>query len=124
MIGATKLNFEELTTILVQIDVCLDFRALKNLPESSDELEVLTPGHFLLGRLLSALPDHQMIQEPISLLKRWRLCQKLAHHFWEWWYTEYLISLQRVYKWHTSSRNLRVGDIVCLRDEHMAPTKS
>ena len=64
VIGDTKLSFEELTTILVQIEACLISRPLTNLPEASDELEVLTPGHFLAGRPLSALPDHQTIEEP------------------------------------------------------------
>ena len=28
-----------------------------------------------------------------------------------------------MYKWHTPSRNLQVGDVVCLREEPLATTK-
>ena len=87
MIGEAKLNFKELTTTtLVQIEECLNSWPLTTLPKASDELEVLTPGHHLVGRPLPTLPDHQTTQEPTSLLKCWSLCQRLVHHFWEQWF--------------------------------------
>ena len=89
VIGETKVNFEQLSTVLVQIEACLNSRPLTNLPDSG-ELDALTPGHFLIGRPLSALPDHDAVHDSISLLKRWRLCQKLSHQFWVRWSTEYL----------------------------------
>ena len=50
VVGEVKLTYEELATTLAQIEACLNSRPLIPLPESSDALEVLTPGHFLIGK--------------------------------------------------------------------------
>ena len=53
-----KLTFEEMSTILVQIEACLNSRPLIPLNIVNDCVaDVLTPGHFLIGQSLTALPD-------------------------------------------------------------------
>ena len=47
-----------MTTILCQTEACLNSRPL--IPQdhvNDDIIEILTPGHFLIGRPLTALPD-------------------------------------------------------------------
>ena len=85
---------------------------------------MLTPGHFLIGKPLMALPDQEEVtMKDYTLLKRWQLCQSLIRHVWTRWSKEYVETLWKISKWHTPSKNLQVGDIVCLRDEPMAPTR-
>ena len=79
--GEVKLTYEELATTLAQIEACLNSRPLVPLPEPSEALEVLTPGHFLIGKPLTALPDPPEIHLPITLLRGWHLCQKLTSPF-------------------------------------------
>ena len=117
-----KLTYEELATVTTQIEACLNSRPLTSLPDASDGIEVLTPGHFLIGRPIKALPDDPSSDKPIPLLRRWHLCQALVRHFWHRWSTEYLTQLQKFAKWHTPSRNLNIGDVVCLRGDPTAPT--
>ena len=51
VIGTVKLNFEELTTILAQIEACLNSRPLAPMTTADgEEVEALTPGHFLIGK--------------------------------------------------------------------------
>ena len=50
VIGDVKLNYEELTTVLTQIESCLNSRPITSSPVNDDDgMEALTPGHFLIG---------------------------------------------------------------------------
>lgn len=55
--GNIRFTFEELTTLLTQIEACLNSRPLVPLPSDDDGIEVLTPGHFLIARPIESLPD-------------------------------------------------------------------
>ena len=101
IVGDVCFTFEELTTVLTQIEACLNSRPMVpfDLPDD-DEVEVLTTGHFLIGRPICALPDPASSFRPITMLRRWDLCQNLVRHFWKRWSSEYLTSLNKFTKWH------------------------
>ena len=60
-------TFEEMTTVLSQIDyeACLNSRPLTVLSSNIDSVEVLTPGHFLTGRRLFLI--HSFVQASLGL---------------------------------------------------------
>ena len=120
-----RLTFEEMTTVLCQIEACLNSRPLCLMPTNrdNDSLEVLTPSHFLIGHSLMALPDKESPEVPLSTLRRWHLCQNLTRHFWKRWAEEYIIELNKYTKWFHKSINVAVGDIVLLRDTVIFPTR-
>ena len=62
-----KLNFEVFSTVLVQVEACLNSGPLTPLPEASDTHEVLTPGHLLLGKTLAVLSQESDDQEMEAL---------------------------------------------------------
>ena len=58
VVGNSKLDFEEMSTVLAQIEACLNSRPLGTIPHNDDGVdgvEMLTPGHFLIGRPLQAI---------------------------------------------------------------------
>ena len=122
MLGEARLNFEEFSTVLTQVEACLNSRPLTPLSEAVDTIEELTPGHFLIGRPLAALPEETEGLE-VRPLRQWQLCQNLVRNVWTQWSREYLNTLNKSYKWNTETRDYRVGDIVCLREEPTAPTR-
>ena len=124
IVGDVKLSFEELTTILTQIEACLNSRPLVyfNSPDD-DGIEILTPGHFLIGQSMCSLPDPAFTYRSVSLLKRWDLCQNLTRHFWKRWSEEYLTSLNRYNHCCRKSRNLEIGDVVLLKEDGIVPTQ-
>ena len=81
IVGGTKLNFEELTTVLTQVEARLNSRPLA-VADPDDGVEPLTPGHFLIGQPLEALPEPPSSYQPMSTLRRWQLCQALVRQFW------------------------------------------
>ena len=106
IVSEVKLTFEELTAVLAQVEACLNSRPLVALPADDDGIDALTPGHFLIGRPLEALPDPPDARKSLPLLHRWHLCQGIIKHFWKHWSGEYLVSLLKSHKWHQRSRNL------------------
>jgi hypothetical protein len=123
VVGNVKLTYEEMYTVLTQIEACLNSRPLVpvNTPDD-DGIEVLTPGHFLIGKPLMSLPDPASSYQAVSLLRRWHLCQNLVRHFWHRWSSEYITTLQRHSKWFHPKRNFSVGDIVVVKEDGIVPT--
>ena len=98
VLGDVKLTYEELSTLLSQIEACLNSRPLVPLPNDDDGIEALTPGHLLIGKPLTALPEVTPTNS-ISLLKRWQLSKALLRHFCKRWSSEYISQLGRFNKW-------------------------
>ena len=120
VVGCQLLTFEELTTVLCQIEACLNSRPLvSTTTPDEDGIEYLSPGHFLIGQPIEALPDKSDTTSSISLLKRWNLCQQIIRSFWNRWSSEYLTQLQKYTKWHSCQQNIKVGDIVLLKDQQL-----
>ncbi|XP_064406043.1 uncharacterized protein LOC135351065 [Halichondria panicea] len=118
ILGEVKLTYEKMSTVLSQIEACLNSRPLVPLNNEDDGIEALTPGHFLIGQPLKALPDTSLIMtQKMSLLKRWHLCQSLLRHFWRRWSREYLVHMGRFHKWKHPTRNLHIGDMVVIKED-------
>ena len=111
------LSMDELFTLLVEIESVLNSRPLLPLDSGpEDGTEVLTPGHFLVGKALKSIPTTVPIHRNINVLRRWNLCQRLAADYWEQWVREYVLYLQRFNKWSRPQRQVQVCDIVLLKD--------
>ena len=50
VLGEVRLTFKEFSTVLAQVEACLNSRPLVPLSPGDDGIEALTPGHFLVGR--------------------------------------------------------------------------
>ncbi|KAL6419237.1 hypothetical protein ACFW04_011498 [Cataglyphis niger] len=79
---------EEISTLLTQIKACINSRPLQALTDDPDDVAALTPGHFLVGAALNAIPEPHFLDAPIVRLSRWQLLQKMHDHFWSRWSQE------------------------------------
>jgi len=117
------LTLGELQTLLCQIEACLNSRPLTPLSSDPNDLEPLTPAHFLIGGPITLPAEPSLPEENVFGLRRWRLVQGILRTFWDRWRNEYLPQLQVRGKWTNVREPLRVNDIVIVREDNMAPTK-
>ncbi|GBN38388.1 hypothetical protein AVEN_113152-1 [Araneus ventricosus] len=115
------LTYEEFLILIIQIEACLNSRPLCPISEDPSELAVLTPGHFIIGTALTTIPEENLLDEKISNLKRWKLTQQLFQSFWKRWSSEYITSLQRRNKWQKPQQNVKLNDLVLLKDDNIPP---
>jgi len=123
VIGETILTYEELSTIMAQIEAVLNSRPLCPMSEDADDYTALTPGHFLIGEAPIAVPEPTLIEVPTNRLSRWQLVQQKVEQFWKRWKAECLQRYQAVSKWHHPSTEVKEGALVLLTDERYPPTK-
>ena len=112
------LTYEELSTLLCKIEACLNSRPLTALTNDPQDLNPLTPGHFLRGEALLAPPEPSKETTSLSDIKRLEYVQQLKNNFWSRWKDEYLSRLQQRPKWLVRKRNLTVGDLVVIKNEN------
>ncbi|XP_075531538.1 uncharacterized protein LOC142564428 [Dermacentor variabilis] len=98
VLGNSYCNFEELTTILTEIEAVINSRPLTYVYTEASEPEPLAPSHFLVGKRLTTLPDSgsatEVAQSPGQLTRRWHYRQRMVDQFWRRWQKEYLTSLR------------------------------
>ena len=116
VIGSQELTYEEMSTVTVQIEACLNSRPLlEQHSHSTDGIQPITPAHLLIGKGLMSYPETEL-EHNVSPRERWSLCQSIVQQFWKRWSSEYLNQLQARNKWNNTRPNLQVGDVVLLKD--------
>ncbi|EZA46809.1 hypothetical protein X777_01595, partial [Ooceraea biroi] len=123
VIGDTILTYEEFATLISQIEFVLNSRPLCAITEDPDDLETLTPAHFLIGGPMTLIPEPPLQDVPTSRLSRWQLLRQMIDRFWRRWSTEYLQRLQARNKWQHPERQLTKGSLVLIQDERFPPSK-
>ncbi|XP_073960562.1 uncharacterized protein [Choristoneura fumiferana] len=102
------LTYEELNTVLVQIEGVLNSRPLTPMsPIDKDDFSFLTPGHFLTGAPLNSYPEQDVSSTPTNRLKFWKLCTSMQQQFWKAWSQSYLNMLQNRPKWKQDQPNIK-----------------
>lgn len=120
VVGETRLTYDEFETVLVQIEAILNSRPL--CPISNDPNNVaLTPAHFLIQDSLLSLPDNNLESVKTCLQDRWSMIQQLLQRFWKLWSDDYLNTLRQRKKWKNSRSNIKVDDVVIIRENNLPP---
>ncbi|GFX79309.1 uncharacterized protein TNCV_696211 [Trichonephila clavipes] len=121
--GNSKFSYEELLTLITQIEAILNSRPLTPLSFDVDDLEVLTPAHFLIERTITAIVEPSLLQCESNRLNVWQRITKSVQTIWKRWRISYLNSLQQRKKWIAKKENLKLGGMVLIREENIPPCK-
>ncbi len=114
-----QLRTDELSSVLIEIEGILNSRPLVPIDSTDPESLALTPGHFLVGRPIKALPTDISSKVKLSSLRRWQLTQKLSNDLWAAWKQYYLQSLHSRQKWISPSHTFHKDDIVLLKEDSL-----
>jgi hypothetical protein len=121
VMGNSNLTLEEISTLFAQVEAILNSRPLCPLFSSPNDLLSLSPGHFLIGRPLTALPSPDLKEIKESSLRRYARLEKLHQHFWNRWQKEYIGELQHRSKWRSNKGRLMIGDLVLIHEDNVPP---
>lgn len=105
---------EVLLTAITEVESLVNSHPLTEVSSDADNLEALTPNHFLIGRATPNLPPGTFTDKEISSQKRWRQAQVITTHIWKRWLLEYLPGLTARKKWFQAIPNLKVGDLMLI----------
>ncbi|XP_062538281.1 uncharacterized protein LOC134206570 [Armigeres subalbatus] len=95
------------------------------MPVSNDptDFTALTPGHFLVGRPLTAVPQPALQEIPENRLSHWQRTQGFVQQLWRKWKTQYLSDLLNRTKWTRSRDNISIGTMVLVKEDKLPPQK-
>ncbi|XP_062541543.1 uncharacterized protein LOC134209562 [Armigeres subalbatus] len=116
-IGGHQLSYEDMVTVLYQIEANMNSRPLTPLSEDPAELDVLTPGHFLVGAPLNSLQDPDYTTVPSNRLRHYQQLQQVIQNHWKRWRKEYLTELNQQWQASRPAADIHVGQMVLLKED-------
>ncbi|GFW54167.1 integrase catalytic domain-containing protein [Trichonephila clavipes] len=123
VVSGSNLTYVEFLTVCIQIEGILNSRPLCPLSSNSDDLNALTPAHFLIGRSMTSVVEPNLIELKENALKKWQRITRLVQQIWNKWHRCYLSELQQRNKWQFKKQNVNVGDLVVLIEDNMPTFK-
>lgn len=120
-VGTSILLKDDFETLLIQTESCLNSRPLTQLSSDPEDLEVLTPGHFLIHRPLVAVREPSYEELPKNRLDRYQHNQELLRRIWKRWSSEYLSGLLPRTKWTRQRDNIDIGTMVLVKEDNLPP---
>ena len=121
-LGKTTLRFDELQTVVTEVEAIINSRPLVPIYDDSLE-EAVTRNHLLFGKKLET---HNM-SDVISKIngeptKRMMYIQLLTSHFWRRWSSEYLTSLRENQRSQNPKNKVQIpaiNDVLLIKDDKL-----
>ena len=119
----TRMTYEELSTAMIEIEAILNSRPISPLSSDPNDLEALTPAHFIIGASLKSLPERSLDCRKIEHLDNWSRITATKQRFWQQWSHDYLNELQCRTKWTNGCPNAVVDTLVIIHEDNLPPQK-
>lgn len=121
VVGESKYTYDQWNTLITQIEAILNSRPLVPMSSDPSDIKAISPAHLLIGRELIAIPEPSLENLKTSTLSKYQEIQKMRDAFWTRWSFDYLQELQRRPKHNRQHKELKVGDMVILREDNLTP---
>ncbi|XP_018301866.1 uncharacterized protein [Mycetomoellerius zeteki] len=119
VVGDSLFTFEELNTFAIEVEGILNSRPITSLSSDPNDLFVLSPAHYMIGKPLTTLPEGNITNVPANRLSTWQHISKVRQDFWKRWNLEYLNELQTRSKWVKDGPKLTVGSVVLIKERNL-----
>ncbi|KAK6175232.1 hypothetical protein SNE40_013739 [Patella caerulea] len=124
-IGGAKLSYDELVTVVIEIEAVLNSRPI-SFVSTEDVEEPLTPSHLIHGRRILNVPEGLNVNTETphinqeDMRRRVRYLNQTLDHFWRRWSSEYLLELRNRYAIKVKSGpKMSIGDVVTVHNENL-----
>ncbi|XP_069136686.1 uncharacterized protein [Argopecten irradians] len=113
-----SLTHETLTTFMTEVCAIMNSRPIAQVSSDPNVPLVLSPSILLTGKddILPVISDSLDIKDMYRA--QWKHVQVLADIFWRHWKVDYLQCLQSRRKWFSNRPNLKINDVVILKDKN------
>ena len=123
--GTAILTFEEMNTVLIEVESVVNAQPLTYVEDDQDGLSYTSsPSHLLHSRRITCLPNSghfDIVSTYSTLTKKYKHQQKLLSQFTHLWRKQYLLSLRES---HAVKHNIpqgripiSVGDVIIMKDD-------
>ena len=118
-VGTTRLTPSELQTVMFEAANLSNERPLgvNKTPDADGTFKVLTPNSLLMGRSSNVVPDDAEFASYLKHSQKYELIQQVTSEFWTQWVQQVTPEKVIRQKWHSSGRNLKIGDIVLIHEK-------
>lgn len=111
-----------LTTVLCQIEACMNSRPIAPLSDDVSDNAALTPAHFIIGEPILQPFHKPVLDVPDNRLNERGTINKVTQAFWKRFQDEYIKTLQQRNKWRQRQPNIQIDDLVLIKNETLPPT--
>ena len=123
VVGNSIFSFPQFNTLTIQIEAIVNSRPIIPLSSDPSDLIALTPSHFLVGDVLTNIPQPRLTVPKTNLREKWQHAQQLMEHFWRRWSTQYLSELQTRSKWKEKRGNVEIGRLILIKEDNLPPAQ-
>ena len=115
--GSRKpLTHDVLSTFMSEVCAIVNSRPLANVSVDPTQPSVLCPSVLLTQKTDLDIGPFESVDLKEMYKRSWQHIQVLANQFWKRWQQDYLCNLQLRRKWTESKENVKVDDVVLLKD--------
>jgi hypothetical protein len=113
---AHKLTHEVLCTFMCEVCAIINSRPIHPISSDPEKPEMLTPNALLTQKVEPLTGLDRSLNMKDIYKSQWKYVQVLSNSFWKQWKNGYIQTLQKRNKWLDVQPNLKVDDVVLLKD--------
>ena len=98
-------------------------RPLMSVSDDIDDLEPLTPNHFLIGRSSPNTKFANITEKNVNSRTQWKSVQAVTNMYWKHSIKEYLPLLTFRNKWTKHCEKMKIEDIVKIEEDNIEQSK-